>query len=199
MATLTSCRLVRPARGQLAGGPALSGVSTTSWMPSTLSTSQTSYAVPAPKLPQIALRELHGTSLLREFSNLSRVQGSQPNTPSHAVAEARGSASPVKGLVQYPGLGSGNGLEGSGHGSLGRHSLDLSRVSGAPLAVDVRLSPLHPKLSARLSALAAGAGSLFAGMGRPCHHHQQEVPGGPSTPDLMAPTKSACLMSGICF
>ena len=33
----------------------------------------------------------------------------------------------------------------------------------APLAFDARLPPLHPKLSAQLTLLAAGHGSLFAG------------------------------------
>lgn len=35
----------------------------------------------------------------------------------------------------------------------------------APLAFEVRLPPLNPKLSAKLCLLVAGAGSLFAGPG----------------------------------
>ena len=37
------------------------------------------------------------------------------------------------------------------------------RLPDPPLALDVRMPPLHPKRSANLQALAAGHGSLFAG------------------------------------
>lgn len=40
---------------------------------------------------------------------------------------------------------------------------DLRGQPEAPLAFDARLPPLHPKLSARLTLLAAAHGSLFAG------------------------------------
>ncbi|KAL0054630.1 hypothetical protein WJX82_000216 [Trebouxia sp. C0006] len=40
---------------------------------------------------------------------------------------------------------------------------DLRGQTGMPLAFDARLPPLHPKLSARLTLLAAAHGSLFAG------------------------------------
>jgi len=40
---------------------------------------------------------------------------------------------------------------------------DLRGQTGTPLAFDARLPPLHPKLSARLTLLAAAHGSLFAG------------------------------------
>lgn len=40
---------------------------------------------------------------------------------------------------------------------------DLRGHTDAPLAFDARLPPLHPKLSARLTLLAAAHGSLFAG------------------------------------
>jgi len=40
---------------------------------------------------------------------------------------------------------------------------DLRGQTDAPLAFDARLPPLHPKLSARLTLLAAAHGSLFAG------------------------------------
>jgi hypothetical protein len=40
-----------------------------------------------------------------------------------------------------------------------------------PLALDIRLPPLHPKQAAQLCLLAVGHGSLFAGMS--CRAHQQ--------------------------
>jgi hypothetical protein len=44
--------------------------------------------------------------------------------------------------------------------------LGEKRLVDPPLALDVRMPPLHPKRSARLQTLAAGHGSLFAGAPR---------------------------------
>ena len=47
-------------------------------------------------------------------------------------------------------------------------ALAAKRLLEPPLALDVRMPPLHPKRSANIQALAAGHGSLFAGeAGRP--------------------------------
>ena len=42
-------------------------------------------------------------------------------------------------------------------------ALAAKRLLEPPLALDVRMPPLHPKRSANIQALAAGHGSLFAG------------------------------------
>ena len=44
-------------------------------------------------------------------------------------------------------------------------TLAAKRLLDPPLALDVRMPPLHPKRSANIQALAAGHGSLFAGEG----------------------------------
>ena len=105
-------------------------------------------------------------------------QGARPSSPplalgtgavwhTSAMPEQRGAASQQEG----PGRTSSDGaqlgqlpLVRAGVAWCGQpEDVSMGRDAGRPVALELRLPPLHPKLSARLTLLAAGGGSLFAG------------------------------------
>ena len=105
-------------------------------------------------------------------------QGARPSSPplvlgtsavghTGAMPERRGTAAKQEG----PGRTSSDGaqlgqlpLVRAGIAWSGQpEDVPMGRDAGRPVALELRLPPLHPKLSARLGLLAAGGGSLFAG------------------------------------
>lgn len=102
----------------------------------------------SPSSPPLAL----GTGAVRGPGAMLEPRGAAPQQEGPGRTSSDGAQ-----LGQLPLVRAGSAWSGQ------PEDVPLGRDAGRPVALELRLPPLHPKLSARLALLAAGGGSLFAG------------------------------------
>ena len=137
-----------------------------------------SIAQQGPASPGLVSSAAPGMDALRRLRRSSSAQSARTSSPPPALCasamehvgadlELSGRALQQEGLGRMSSDGAQPGqlpLVRTGSAWSGQpEGVPAGRGAGRPIALELRLPPLHPKLSARLALLAAGGGLLFAG------------------------------------